>query len=226
MIDIHSHTRNQQENFTIYSLAESETTTEQIPNCFYSYGIHPWDINLETIDTRIETLKNLASKGQIIAVGECGLDRLKGPNINLQLKIFLDQIEVANDFRLPVIIHNVKSTSDLIGLMKKGTNKTPWILHGFSGNLEEAKKIINHGGFLSFGKKLLTTTKTRQLFKHVEITKVFLETDASNLTISDIYHAATSIKKLELEEMKSILRSNFYKIFNKEIWNGLKGQNC
>lgn len=75
---------------------------------FVSAGIHPWQLK-EDFSLQMNQLTKLASSKNVIAIGECGLDRIKGPAIEIQIDAFRAQIDIANRVNKPMILHLVKA---------------------------------------------------------------------------------------------------------------------
>ena len=69
-------------------------------------------------------------------------DRVCKVDINLQKKVFLKHIEIANKYNKPIIIHCVKAYSDFIEIIKTGINKTPWVFHGFNSNFDIRNNFV------------------------------------------------------------------------------------
>ncbi|MGN1252529.1 MAG: TatD family hydrolase [Muribaculaceae bacterium] len=113
-----------------------------------SVGIHPW--HADTGD--IEAVRALAlSDPRVVAIGECGLDRFRGPSIDIQQEVFEKHILLSEELRLPLVIHCVRAYSDLLALRKKHTPVQPWIIHGFRGKPELAQQLVRQGLYLSLG---------------------------------------------------------------------------
>ena len=108
--DFHHHKK---ENFGIYN----HNVGEEIPNPYFSVGIHPKDI-AEDWKTQMNWVKETAQHQNCIAVGECGLDGLISVDEKLQQKVFEQHILLANELQKPVIIHCVKRHSQLLAFQK------------------------------------------------------------------------------------------------------------
>jgi len=180
---------------------------------YHSYGIHPWDIGIVNAGAEMVTLEKLCAKKKILAVGEIGLDRAIETSIDTQNEIFVKQVQVADKYDLPVIIHCVKAWSDILSIKKKRNQSTPWILHGFTGNFESADKLIKAGCYISFGSKLLINQSVQKTFKLVQFNRIFLETDDSEVHIEEIYLKAAELYCISLAELKTIIYNNFIKVF-------------
>lgn len=116
---------------------------------FYSIGIHPW--NTPTSQEKMEELRlNAENCSRIVAIGECGLDKLRGAPIEEQLPVFEEQIILASRLGLPLIIHCIRALDHLLRLRKKYP-RGRWILHGFRGNAATARQLLAANIELSYG---------------------------------------------------------------------------
>ena len=180
-----------------------------------SVGLHPWHINKVTLNEALKSLDVIASNPRVIAIGECGIDRVISISVEKQTEVFLAQNEIAIAHELPVIIHSVRSYSDLLALLKKGYNKTPWIIHGFSGNFQIAKRLVDFGAYISLGNSILKDfSKTNETLIKTPLQRVFFETDEAGDDIEEIYKKAARIKGINLNEFVSHIYQNFIYCFN------------
>lgn len=178
-----------------------------------SCGIHPWHIHMENISESMKVLKSYCDNKTIQAIGECGLDANRS-DMSLQKELFWQQIKFAEQYRLPTIIHSVK-THHFIQEIRKSTGfKQPWIVHGFQGPKETARQFQKLNIFISFGERLLDQPqKFKSLINQVDTNFVLFETDESCVDIKRIYSVASemlAISELELEKKVEI---NFKRIF-------------
>lgn len=180
-------------------------------NFYCSAGIHPWFINAE-FDKNFEYLTELAKANKIVAIGEIGLDNLSKVPFGIQKEAFLKQVELANDLKLPVIIHAVKSFQELLAIKKEIAKAAIWVIHGYRKNLQIAKELIKQDCYLSFGEALLFDTKVQVVFKSCPLEKLFLETDDSNCSIEELYKKASEIKEIALDVLKEKICQNFRRL--------------
>jgi len=133
--------------------------TKQHQSCVHlSVGLHPWNVEAEW-EKMVSALRCEASKTNVWAIGECGLDKARGGDFSCQIEAFKAQIQLAEEMGKPVVVHCVKAMDELLALRKElvaeckrlGKEPQPWILHGFRGKPEQAKQIMAKGIFLSFG---------------------------------------------------------------------------
>lgn len=186
------------------------------PGQYYSVGLHPWDIPDEDISELLEQLARLGNHPQVLAIGECGLDRSIETPMNLQQAIFAQQIELAENLHKPLIIHAVRTYSDLLQLKKSSRSTVPWILHGYSGNAETTRQLIKQSFFFSFGAALLRNqTKLNQSLLLVPPGRLFLETDESTANIESIYIFAASLFGMAVSELQTTVFDNFQRIINR-----------
>jgi TatD DNase family protein len=178
---------------------------------YFSIGIHPWDADISFLKSEFEIL---ISHQNCIAIGECGLDKLKGPNLELQKTVFKFQLNLAVKYQKPVIIHCVKTFDEIIEICEPFQNKIPLIIHGFNKSQQLAKQLIEKGFYLSFGSSVFK--KSEFDFKSIPLNKLLLETDTNDtLLIKDIYKMAAQQFNISENDLKEKIYSNFTILFNK-----------
>lgn len=173
----------------IFSLSDNEYATIKDHPLWksqrFSIGIHPREIHplwKESLE-QIESIIDLDTR--IVAIGEAGMDskRYSSLPLSLQQEVFEKQWILAYQHALPLIIHNVGTSSLLTHLSKRLPHPPMLIIHGFSGKEQEAKMLLRAGFHLSFGKRrhiesLVLAWKQRRLL---------LESDIDSLPIRDRY---------------------------------------
>lgn len=210
-IDLHTHQHNASDEMSyavLNILAGTPIPTNPSIKC--SYGIHPWQIKTGNLTDLIKKLKHAAAKPQIIAIGEAGLDKLIETPLNEQATIFEIQLKLALEHQKPLIIHAVKAYSELLAMRKKHPSGS-WILHGFDGKKELAKQLINKNIHLSVGAALMKSNhKISETLASIPLKQLFLETDEqTDYAIEEIYCEAAKILKMNLEDLKKQLFTNF-----------------
>lgn len=176
-----------------------------------SIGLHPWFASIEKLELQMKYLSVLARQDNVKLIGECGLDSLKGEKIENQILILEQQIALAEALNKPLILHCVKSFSELINLKEKLKVKVPMVIHGFNKNEELGKQLLKNGFLLSFGAAVLKeNTGAAKLIK--ELDYFFLETDDSQITIQEIYHEVAEIKNCTVDELKALIFANWKKL--------------
>lgn len=177
-----------------------------------SCGLHPWRIS-KNYYKQLNHLEELIYQvPNVCALGECGLDRVKGPPMEIQLDAFEIQIQLANHYKKPIILHLVKTYSDFLAVSKK--IMVPRIVHGFKGNQTEANQLISKGAMLSFGPRLLFDLQLQEIFKNIRLELIYLETDTKPISIETIYQKASELKNLPLNALRETISNNFARDFN------------
>ena len=206
--NIHTHTSVHPES-EILSLAPEELSTDN-RSVYASVGIHPWTLTEESADIQWETLRESVKDKRIVAIGECGLDKLKGPSIALQTAVFKQEAALAENCSLPLIIHCVKAFNELIQLKKEISPRQPWIIHGFRGKLPLAMDCIRHGFYLSIGSNF-----QENALKAIPLDRLFIETDESDESIGSIYQRIAETKGISLQELAEAINKNVREVFFK-----------
>lgn len=174
-IDIHTHDKSR-----INAIINIYPHEPLIEGAYHSVGIHPW----HTIDVDSSTIKKLnihAAHPQVVAIGETGIDALKGASIEKQIEIFRLHVELSEQHKKPLIIHCVKAFNEIITLKKQLRPSMPWIIHGFRGKPQLASQLINQGFYISLGEHFNPLSASI-----IPIDHLLFETDESTLDIDTI----------------------------------------
>lgn len=210
--DIHTHRPSLPQVFAIQNLYTDFGSAVSTNN--YSMGLHPW--YLENSDADFQMLQKNAAAPNVLAIGECGLDKVCKTNWELQLWVLIRQIALANDLRKPIIIHCVRAFEELIKLLDEYPPLMPVIIHGYNKSAEVASRLLARGFYLSFGAAILAdNTKATQVLSSVPDNLFFLETDDATVSISDIYRHAAEIRKTDEETIILQVQRNFQNVFRK-----------
>ena len=183
-----------------------------IPN--YSIGIHPWYIEESRLESDLEIIKEKLQLSECLALGECGLDKRIEIPLELQISVFKQQLELVKETQKPIVLHCVAAYEEVIAIKKEMKIENPMIIHGFSKNEQVAQSLLKNGFYLSFGKYLLRNPDLEKVFTFAPENQILLETDTIEESIYQVYQKAAAIKGISVEEMKSIVYTNFSKIFS------------
>lgn len=115
-----------------------------------SVGIHPWDSATVAADA-VGRLRAEAAGERVVAIGECGLDALRGAPMPRQLELLRAQAAVAEELHKPLILHIVRAWNEIIALKRELRPSVPWAIHGFRGKPELAQRLLDEGFYLSLG---------------------------------------------------------------------------
>ena len=183
---------------------------------YFSLGIHPWLVEIHT-QQDLNHLEYLVKCNNPIAIGECGLDYIKKVDKETQLNFFVSQLEIAEKYDLPVVIHAVKATEDVIFLLKKHP-KVKGEIHGLSGSEEQAQLLTRMGFYLGFGMQIINqkSTKIRQIVKNCPLEFILIETDdhpnPDDLTL--VAQEIAELKQISIEEVVQQCDNNAISLFN------------
>lgn len=201
------------QEYTVYSFCMKDKDTYDFISAKYiSIGIHPWYVTAEDIDRQTEWIKQTAKNdGRIIAIGECGTDRICDTDMTLQSEAFHYCIAISEELKLPLIIHSVKTSNEIIKTRKSLNPVQPWIIHGFRGKPEMAIQYIRNGFFLSFGKSY-----NAESLKRTPPEKILFETDEYTGNISNIITNAADTLNISTDKLSNIVSENAkYLFFNR-----------
>ncbi len=194
---------------------------------YLSIGFHPSEIN-NVEDENIEKLKEIIKENpEIKAIGETGLDYYWKPVDKLaQKELFRKQLKLAEDLKMPVVIHSRSATEDTINTLKE--YKVKGVIHCFSGSIETAREYIKLGFYLGIGGIVtFKNSKLKDLIKELGLDSVILETDAPYISpeplrgkqnrpanVKIVAQKLAEITQLDYDEVLEITRENTCKLFD------------
>ena len=183
-----------------------------------SVGIHPWEV-APNWEAAFEKIKLAAAQNrQVLAIGEAGFDRLKGPEISLQKAAFYAQASLASQLEIPLILHCVKAHDLLMEYLKSTKNPPAILWHGWNQKPELARQLLPFPVVFSFGKQLLQQSSNAvQWLSACPLDRVFFETDNSELEIAAIYQAASLILQLPEVVLAERVIANWNAISKRKI---------
>lgn len=156
-------------------------------NCPYALGIHPWYCHSDSItlfDDLKERLSRCSDDVKLVAIGECGLDKLRKSNWQAQLIQFERQLELAKALELPIILHVVKAHNEMLTLLKRYDLPKGGVIHGFYGGVELANAYIKLGYKLGVGGLILNdrAMKLKSCIASISLDSILIETDSPSMT--------------------------------------------
>ena len=178
----------------------------------YSVGIHPWDTEEAPTAEMLKLLEEIARHPQVVAIGECGIDLLKGGRMFRQLQIFNWQVKLSESVGKPLVIHQVKAQDIILSVRNDLKPTQPWIIHGFRGKAQMAEVFLKAGCYLSFGEKFNV-----RAVGSVPSDRILCETDASEKPIADIIAALNEAAGKDLTEA---FRDNATRLFTPQAQPG------
>lgn len=213
-IDFHTHHgEGGGDTMVIRNLLAGEKVPESLsPGTFFSAGIHPWYLTKENCEELKSELKPTLENNLVIAVGEAGLDSVRGPSTEIQYDAFIYQAHLAEQLDKPVVIHTVRLWDVLRKAKKEINPSVQWIVHGFRGNAKLASELISEGFMVSLGIK----GTLPEVIEAAGIDNILLETDESGSSIKVVYRNFAQVSGIGENEVIAIMKSNFIKLSGKQ----------
>lgn len=205
---------------------------EKYDNIWQSIGIHPHDTEQLKDTAWVDEVKKYAQSDLVVAIGEIGLDYFQMPTYAKasagrrntraeQKKLFVRQLEIAEEIDLPVILHIRDSHDDVYNIVKDRNLRA--VVHCFSGNLGRARQFLELGYLISFT-GIITFPKTEELarvVRDIPLTRVMIETDSPFLApqrvrgqrcepayVKDVAEKIAEIKNLTFAEVATQTTKN------------------
>ena len=167
------------------SLKKTVALCEKYDYIYGAVGIHPECAN-DLPDNWLSDVEALLSHPKIVAVGEIGLDYYWKGNEpkDVQKRRLLEQLDLAKQFDLPVIIHDRDAHGDILEIFQKEVTGVRAVFHCYSGSLEMAKELLKRGFYLGFGgtSTYKNAAKVREVLQYVPDDLLLFETDSPYLT--------------------------------------------
>ena len=173
----------------------------------FSVGVHPWHAAVKTLSEIIPALHHQNCR----ALGEVGLDRLKGPSIEIQHAMLLAQLTLANELQKPVIFHLVRAWDEFYSLINSQQH-TPWIIHGFNSP-KQFPRLIQTKVFFSLGPASLQNPHMQSILSKIPLNRILFETDNTGTGINQVYRDYSQATSTPLEKVKAQIEQNFLAIF-------------
>ena len=208
------------------SIEEVMDLKDRYDMVYVTIGYHPEYADTVT-ESDLDYLKSLLGEKTVIGIGEIGLDyHYTKDNKDKQIWLFEEQLKIAEEFNLPVVIHSRDATMDTINILKK--YKVKGIIHCFSGSLETAKIYISMGFLLGIGGVVtFKNSKLKDVVKEVPFDSIVLETDSPYLApvpfrgkinsskyLEFIANFIADIKNISVDELAEITSRNASSLFD------------
>lgn len=196
---------------------------------FCALGIHPTEaqgVNENDYKKIIELAKN----PKVVGIGECGLDYYWDKTfVKEQKEVFLKQINIAKELKLPLLVHDREAHKDTFDLLTENiTDEINVVMHCFSGSLEFAKECVKKGFYIALGGVVTfkNAKKMHEVAENIPLEKLLLETDAPYLTpipyrgkrnepayVKFIAEEIAKIRGISYDEVAETTTANARKVF-------------
>jgi TatD DNase family protein len=174
--------------FDVVGSLKGVRLAENYEELYATVGIHPHNadtLNEKTIDRLREFAKNL----KVVAIGEIGLDYYRNLSPKeVQKKAFETQLVLAQELKLPVVIHDRDAHDDILQALSKFRGKITGVMHCFSGTKEMAQQCIDLGFKISFNGTITypKNHELREIAKWIDLKSILLETDCPFLAPQEV----------------------------------------
>ena len=220
--------------YSIDSSEFAEKISEEYDFIYYSCGISPNDLpqTEEELWKNLEEIRKIANQKhkKLVAIGEIGLDYYwNKENSDLQKLAFIEQIKLANELDLPIIIHTREAVSDTIDILKnKQKSINTGIFHCCPLNRELVKEALKLGYYISFAGPITfkNSKNANEIIEIVPLDKILIETDSPYLSpepnrgkrndsrnVKYMAQKIAEVKQLSLEEIAKITYENANRVF-------------
>jgi TatD DNase family protein len=200
------------------------------PSVYAILGVHPHNVK-EINDQTYPTLKELCRDGKVKAYGEVGLDFFRNLSPRgVQLKRFREQIGLAKELSLPIVVHDREAHQETLEILKsENAGEYGGIIHCFSGDYEMAKACIDMGFYISVPGSITYKNAERfqEIVKKIPLESLLVETDAPFLTpvpfrgkrnepsfVRYTAQKVAEVKKVSFEKVAEVTTENAMRIYN------------
>ena len=216
---------------SVESLKDTEELMEKYPFVYGAFGIHPDDAEKMTEET-LEEIRRLSRLPKSVAIGEIGLDyywHKEEHEHEIQKKMFLAQMEIAREEKLPFMVHSRDAAKDTLDLVKDCMKGGMYggIIHCFSYGKEMAREYLDMGLYLGIGGVVTfkNAKKLKEVVAYAPLEQLVLETDSpylspepnrgkrnSSLNLPYVAEAIAQIKGCSEEEVIAVTEENAKKL--------------
>jgi len=213
------------------TLPHAVELSERYDDIFFAVGVHPYDVENYVREEHERWIEH----PKCVAVGEIGLDYHRLPegeierdaNVQLQKEVFIDQIDLANAYDKPLIVHIREASRDAQAILEAHAGERGGVLHAFNAD-HELLKLAERGFYYGIG-GVLTFKNARKLvevFPKIPEDRLLIETDGPYLTPHPyrgernepaycelIAEKMAQLEGMPLAEMQRICRENTTRLF-------------
>lgn len=214
----------------LVSSVKSINLSKQYDFIYASVGVHPHDASDMDEDTCTVLAELAENNDKVKAIGEIGLDyHYDNSPRDIQRQRFAEQLDMAKQLKLPVIIHDRESHEDVMNILKKsGIKEVGGVLHSFSGSYEMAKECLKLNMYISISGPVTfrNARKTVEVVKNIPLENLLIETDSPYLTpepyrgkrnypgyVRYVAEKIADIKGISFEEVAKVTLENGKRLF-------------
>jgi TatD DNase family protein len=198
-------------------------------NLYAMTGIFPSEAKTYSEEVEQNLIVIIKNNKKVVAIGEVGLDYYWDKSfVEEQKKVFIKQIKLANDFQLPIVVHDREAHKDCFDILKEYNTSSKVLFHCFSGSVEFMKECTKQGWYIALGGVVTfkNAIKMKEVAKEVPVDKLVLETDAPYLTpvpfrgktnkpayVRYVAEEISKLRNVELDELIDITTENAERFF-------------
>lgn len=181
----------------------------QVGKC-YSVGVHPW-LAEQDAAAQWERVQALAAHPQVVAIGETGLDSLRGAPLAAQMLLFEHHIALANQVGKPLVVHMVRTSQQVLQVWRRCQHHVPCAIHGFRGNARVVQPLVEAGFYISFGEYF-----NAEALRQVPLCQILAETDESTLPIADIIARMAEALSMPAADVQTLISANLHRFLHRD----------
>ena len=209
------------------SSLQSVALAHEYPFVYAAVGSHPDDA-AQLDETRLALYRQLCTDERVKAIGEIGLDyHYEDPSREVQLPAFRRQLELAQDLKLPVIVHEREAHADGMEMIRQFPDVTG-VFHCYSGSLEQAKELVKYGWYIGFTGVVTfkNARKALEVAQWLPLDRILIETDCPYMApephrgrrndsrlVPLVASKLAELRGLTAEEMGEITTENAKRLF-------------
>lgn len=207
------------------SIQRSISLSDKYDCVFSAIGISPQNAH----ELAGFNIRECTKHNKVIAIGEIGLNRVDGrDDMHIQAKVFEEQIRLANEVKLPIVVHNRDSNDYLMEIIDRTPPDKGGILHHFKGDLPFAKWALDHKFYISFSGAITYSKRLQRICGELPIDCLLAETDSpayvaplpmkGNINkpsyVRFVYQTISEIHRIRAPDLEIALKQNAKRIFN------------
>ena len=213
--------------------AAMQSIADQCPEVYLSVGLHPLDMDKWTPELP-QTIRHLArSDERVVAIGETGLDFFKADDADIQRQAFWEQLSIAHQLNLPVIVHcrdAAAAAAEMIGQFQQSVGSVRGVMHCWPGTPEETQWFLDLGFYVSFS-GIVTFKNARQVKAAAAMVpdhRLLIETDCPFLSpepcrkerrnqpafVRHVAQYLANLREIDFEELSQTTTQNARRLFN------------
>lgn len=207
ILDIHTHRL----DATAALISVDPRRFDPQPGKWYSVGFHPWH-GIDTLtDDDYRLLEQCARHPQVLAIGETGIDTLRGAELTVQTDAFTRHLRLAHELGFPVVVHNVRATQHILNARHKaGADDVTLIIHGMRSNAHVASILLDAGCYLSYGLRF-----NDEAVQSTPLDRLLIETDDNDIPITTVaMHVAQAMNR-PIEDIFTHASSNARRLLSR-----------